>query len=220
MRRWNVDLYDQQNEFELKINAHWQAAVTGIFGHNGSGKSTLLRQILGIGTASSAQHIALDSACFVDRDLGIFKAAAQRQLSWIPQDIGLLPHFTVAQNITFGQKECDTTPLHQLDLARLLHRFPFQMSRGEQQRVAIARALWKPSQAILADEPFSALDRNHRHQAWELLIQAAREESRSLLVINHNWNEIATYCDHVLILDQGQLVYSGRPETAPGTLTH
>ena len=141
--------------------------LVALIGPSGSGKTTLLRLTAGLLTGHSG-HIRLG-----ERDLSNVPVH-QREIGMMFQHYALFPHLTVAENVAYGLKMRGVakaarrkTALEMLELVGLsahIDRLPGQMSGGQQQRVALARALAFGPQALLLDEPLSALDASIRGQ--------------------------------------------------------
>ncbi|MFM6516535.1 MAG: ATP-binding cassette domain-containing protein, partial [Microcystis panniformis] len=122
----------------------------------------------------------LNGRILFDSEKGINLPSRQRCIGFVVQNYALFPHLTVAENIAFGlpknlsEKVIKQQIANQLELVQLLgmeNRYPHQLSGGQQQRVAIARALASRPEALLLDEPFSALDTHLRAQLERQMIK-------------------------------------------------
>ncbi|MDB9481936.1 ATP-binding cassette domain-containing protein, partial [Dolichospermum circinale CS-537/05] len=122
---------------------------------------------------------------------------------------------TVAQNIAFGiPKYIDTkTEVEKQLIAMKLqgfgNRYPHQLSGGQQQRVALARALASKPEALLLDEPFSALDTHLRSQLEQQVTEILADYSGVTLFVTHNMEEAYRLCPHLLVLEQGKAAHYG-----------
>jgi ABC-type dipeptide/oligopeptide/nickel transport system ATPase component len=90
-----------------------------------------------------------------------------------------------------------------------LERFPSQISVGQGQRVLIVMALLHSPSLLIADEPTSALDALTQREILDLLSKIGKEKQMSVLFISHDLSSVATFCDRVAILHEGQIVESG-----------
>jgi len=222
-----VQIRQRIGNFELNLDWQAQARRLAIVGPSGSGKSLTLRLIAGLdqarhgasAAASMAAPAASSSAsdavhCSVSLGGQIFSALppSARQLGYVPQDYGLFPHMTVAQQLAFplgAQLSAARDWLLHLGLAGLEARKPAALSLGQQQRVALARALVRPCRLILLDEPFSALDTPRRRQLRQTLRAVQNEISATTVLVTHDPDEAALLADEILVLDQGRVLQVG-----------
>jgi len=136
------------------------------------------------------------------------------------QNYALFPHLSVAQNIGFGlqqlpKAERDRRVNEQLALVQLQgmgKRYPHQLSGGQQQRVALARALAIQPQALLLDEPFSALDTYLRSQLEKQLVETLVTYNGVSLFVTHNLEEAYRVCKNLLVLSEGKTAVYGSKE--------
>lgn len=195
--------------------------VLGVLGPNGAGKSTLLGALNGelplAGGTVSLDGRALDAWQGTER---------ARRLAVLPQSSTLNFAFTVESVVGFGRLPHDSgrqrdneiiaSALGAADASHLTGRSYLALSGGERQRVHLARVLaqlWPggAEQVLLLDEPTSALDPLHQHTT----LQAVREfadRGAAVLVILHDLNLAARYCDRLLLLHEGRPHLQGTPE--------
>lgn len=183
--------------------------VVALVGPSGSGKSTLLNLIGGIdsadqGTVEVAGNVlnGLD-----DRARTLFR---RRHIGFVFQFFNLVPTLTVEENLLLplelnrmpdGERVAEL--LEQVGMRERAHRFPDQLSGGEQQRVAITRALVHRPALLLADEPTGNLDVRMAAQVLDLLLELARQHQRTMVVVTHS-AEVAARADRVFLLgDRG-----------------
>jgi ABC-type sulfate/molybdate transport systems ATPase subunit/ABC-type sulfate transport system permease component len=191
--------------FDLDIA--WTPATRrlAIIGPSGSGKSLALRLIAGL-EQNETGMVRLGAA-----DLDALPPE-RRQIGYMPQDYGLFPHMTVAQQLAFPV-DADAASarywLEHLGLAALLGRLPHQLSFGQRQRVALARALTRHSQLLLFDEPFAALDTPRRRRLQQSLRALQREISAVTILVTHDPDEAALLADEVLVIEQGRVLQAG-----------
>ena len=163
-----------------------------LMGPSGCGKTTLLETICGLRFPTAGKVIV--------NSVDVTKLApAQRQISYVPQDLALFPNMTVGKQIEFGleirkapksERRQRVDELAQLmGIAGLLSRLPADLSGGEKQRVALARALSFRPTLLCLDEPLSSLDDTTRNRMTDLLAEIHRTEKVTVLHVTHNQQE-------------------------------
>ena len=183
-----------------------------IIGPSGSGKSTLLGLIAGL-DAPSGGHILIDGVDITTLDEDTLARLRGEKIGFVFQFFHLVPSLTALENILVpmeiaGRRDARQRAQALLDEVGLHdrgHHYPSQLSGGEQQRIAIARALANDPPLILADEPTGNLDtRNGRH-ILDLLLQAGRARSATLVIVTHD-AAVAAVADAQLTLRDGRPV--------------
>ncbi|QYD67225.1 ATP-binding cassette domain-containing protein [Paraburkholderia edwinii] len=191
--------------FDLDIEWAPTTRRLAIIGPSGSGKSLALRMIAGL-ERSDGSTVKLG-----ERDLATL-APEQRQIGYMPQDYGLFPHMTVAQQLSFP-RDADAASarywVEHLGLAALTARLPRELSFGQRQRVALARALTRHSQLLLFDEPFSALDTPRRRRLQQSLRELQREIAAVTVLVTHDSDEAALLADELLVIEHGRVLQTG-----------
>tara|TARA_B100001123_G_C15338806_1_gene1033895 strand:+ start:2288 stop:3298 length:1011 start_codon:yes stop_codon:yes gene_type:complete len=187
--------------------------ITAIIGGSGSGKSTLLRIIAGLEIPDSG-HIVLNGIAL--NGFSQFVPPEKRDCTLVPQDYALFPNMTIRQNVFFGKRAQDkpTRIRELLELTRiekLEHRYPHQISGGEQQRVALVRALATNPSLLLLDEPLSNLDQELRDSVRTELIDLFRKTETTALFVSHDTDDAITMADKVIVLRDGKAVQIGTP---------
>jgi putative ABC transport system ATP-binding protein len=179
-----------------------------IQGTSGSGKSTLLNCIGGLdGIDSGSVCVA---GTLVERLKGEKLSDYRRDnLGFIFQFYNLLPSLTAYENVALTKTIVKNAQdpgkmLEAVGLAKDKHKFPSQMSGGEQQRVSIARALAKNPSVILGDEPTGALDSETGVIVLELLQKMCREEHKTVILVTHN-ADIARCADKIIRMKNGKV---------------
>lgn len=195
--------------------------LLGVLGPNGAGKSTLLGALCGELKTTQGQ-------LWLDEQLLTHWAGAQRaqRLAILPQSSTLSFAFTVQEVVTMGRMPHDSgrqrdaevvqAALEAADALHLHERSYLTLSGGERQRVHLARVLaqlWpgEGGQTLLLDEPTSMLDPLHQHTT----LQAVRDFAHrggAVMVILHDLNLAARYCDRLLLLESGRAYALGTPE--------
>jgi len=214
-----VELQKTFSSFTLEANLTANKKPLGILGSSGSGKSMTLRCIAGLETPTQG-HIVLNGRVLFDSKQGINIPSRQRRIGFVFQNYALFPHMRVAHNIAFGMPVLSKTERKQrvnqyielMQLQGLEKRYPHELSGGQQQRVALARALAIAPEALLLDEPLSALDQYLRNQIEKLLIEVFSSYQGVTLFVTHNLEEAYRVCDNLLVLSQGKVIASGRKE--------
>jgi molybdate transport system permease protein len=200
--------------FHLQIAFNTDDQPLGLLGGSGAGKSMILRCLAGIETPTQGQ-IILNNRVLFDSENKIDIPIYQRRIGFLFQNYALFPHLTVAQNIAFGiPKYIDTkTEVEKQLIAMKLqgfgNRYPHQLSGGQQQRVALARALASNPEALLLDEPFSALDTHLRSQLEQQVTEILADYSGVTLFVTHNMEEAYRLCPNLLVLEQGKAAHYG-----------
>jgi putative ABC transport system ATP-binding protein len=183
-------------------------------GRSGSGKSTLLNLICGIDVPDDGE-VEIDGQVITtmsERDRTLFRRA---HIGFVYQAFNLVPTLTVADNVRLvlelnaidglaAQDRIDTL-LDRVGLGDRADSYPDLLSGGEQQRVAIARALAHGPSLVLADEPTGNLDDRTADEILHMLDQLIKEAGGTMIVATHS-AKVASHCDRVLELHDGQLV--------------
>ncbi len=146
----------------------------------------------------------------------------ERGIGFLPQRSALFSHLTVAQNVAFGQPDATVVKelLRTFELDAWAQRRPGSLSAGEQQRVSLARALAARPEALILDEPLSALDVTSRAETRRALGETLRAAAKPTLLITHDPLDVIELTDRVIVLENGRITQQGTPETlqaAPAT---
>ena len=190
-------------------------SFVALVGSSGSGKSTLLKTVNRL-VEPSAGQVMLNGAPVGDEE----PHALRRRIGYIFQNIGLFPHFTVAENIAIGLRL--TGVKHNADrIAELLDlvdlprdfasRFPDALSGGQRQRVGVARALATEPGLLIMDEPFGALDPVTRDQLGEAIRGLHDRLGLTTIMVTHDMAEALLLADRVLVMDAGRVVADCTP---------
>lgn len=209
---------------ELLKTAHLEFAaskITGLIGHNGSGKSTLLKVLAGQMAASGqVQYQGQDLHTWGRRTLA-------RSIAYLPQDPpatrGLLVRELVALGRypwhgafgRFSAKDADKTreAMELTDIAPLADRLVDTLSGGERQRAWIAMMVSQDAECLLLDEPISALDIAHQIEILNLLKDLSQDRGIAVIVVLHDINMAARYCDRLIALKKGRCTAEGPTDT-------
>ncbi|KPB01982.1 ABC transporter ATP-binding protein [Ahrensia marina] len=199
----------------------------GIVGESGSGKSMTGRAIMRL-VRRPGQQIA-DKMIFDGIDLQAQSEREMRHLrgarvSMVMQDpkFSLNPVMTVGAQIIealktherLGRKDMKARMIEMLhsvrinDPERVINLYPHEVSGGMGQRIMIAMMLIPKPDLLIADEPTSALDVSVQAQVLELIDELVRDKGMSLILISHDLNLVARYCDRILVMHAGEVVES------------
>ncbi|MDZ7951496.1 molybdate ABC transporter permease subunit [Nostoc sp. DedQUE09] len=203
--------------FDLKVAFTADEQPLGLLGGSGAGKSMILRCLAGIETPTTGR-IVLNGRVLFDSEQGINLPSRDRRIGFLVQNYALFPHMNVAQNIAFGlPKKLSAGSIRvqveeqliAMQLQGLGDRYPHQLSGGQQQRVALARALASQPEALLLDEPFSALDTHLRSQLEQQMTETLADYQGVTLFVTHNMEEAYRICPNLLVLEHGRAVHYG-----------
>jgi molybdate transport system ATP-binding protein len=185
-------------------------------GPSGAGKTSVLRIVAGLLRPDSGR-VSCGEATWLDTARGVDLAPEQRRCGYLFQDYALFPHLSAARNVAYPLRAAARRDRRRRALD-LLERFgvghladtrPRTMSGGERQRVALARALARRPEALLLDEPLSALDARTRASASRELGAVLRETGVPTLLVTHDFAEAALLGDRVGVIDGGAVVQHG-----------
>jgi molybdate transport system ATP-binding protein len=207
-------------DFELELDASFQARVTSLFGPSGAGKTTILDAIAGL-RGIAAGEIEINGKTLVSTKRGINLSPQARGVGYVPQEGALFPHLSVKKNILFGagrglhakKTKAFTTDhvIGVLEIGNLLERPVTKLSGGEAQRVALARAILSHPQLLLLDEPLAALDIGLKERILPYLGRVRDEFSIPIIYVTHNMSEVLSLADWVLMIRRGRLIAQGVP---------
>lgn len=199
-----------ENRFQVLKNISLQIQdgdYVVILGASGSGKSTLLNVISGLERPESGEirYDNEDITTFSDNLLTEFR---RKNIAFIFQQYYLLPHMDVAQNVKMGadlsaNKEYRTI-IEAVGLGNKLHKYPSELSGGEQQRVSVARALAKKPKVLFLDEPTGALDEQTGRQVLDYISRLQTEYGFTIVMVTHNLN-IAEMANTVIRMNSGRI---------------
>jgi molybdate transport system permease protein len=214
-----VDLAKKLPEFSLSVQFSAEGAPLAVLGPSGAGKTMLLRCIAGLERPDRGR-IVLDGTVLLDTERRIDEPARNRKIGLLFQNYCLFPHRSVAENVGFGLVHLPLGErmsrvralLGRTHAAELEQRYPRELSGGEQQRVALARALAIEPEALLLDEPLSALDTHLRSQIEVQLLETFASYRRPTLLVTHNIEEAYRLGDRLLVLSRGKIAALGQKE--------
>lgn len=185
----------------------------GVLGRNGVGKTTLLRAILGLMSRTTGS-ILLDGEELVSRPT---HERARAGIGYVPQGRGILPDFTVHENLVVGtfatQNRSGQIQEWVLDmfpiLKQFLHRKGGNLSGGQQQQLAIARALLSEPKVLLLDEPTEGIQPNIVEQIEDVLIDINRKQGLTVVLVEQNLAFVRRAANRFAILNRGSVAETG-----------
>lgn len=195
--------------------------VVGLLGQNGSGKSTLLKML------ARQQAPSAGTIRFETKPLGSWgDKAFARRVAYLPQDPPLGTGLAVRELVALGRypwhgalgrfsatdKDKTEEAMALTGVDRFADRAVDTLSGGERQRVWIAMLVAQDAGCFLLDEPISALDVSHQIEILSLVSQLSHERGIGVVVVLHEVNMAARFCDEILALKNGRLVVSEAPE--------
>lgn len=201
------------------------AERVGIVGESGSGKSTFGRAIMRLLPPSArveATTLDFEAAPLLSRSEKAMRGLRGNRIALIMQD----PRYSLNPVLKVGKQVAEAALLHQkigkrrafelaaemlgkvsiADVERTMELYPHQISGGMGQRVMIAMMLLAKPRLVIADEPTSALDVSVRGDVLRLLDQLVRENNSALLLISHDIRMVASFCERILVMYQGQVI--------------
>lgn len=188
-------------------------------GPSGCGKTTTLKMINRLIKPDSG-HIRLNGQDIAAMD----RYQLRRHTGYVIQQIGLFPNMTVHQNICVVPKllkwpkdKCDQVVRELLEMVDLpydqyAHKYPSEMSGGQQQRIGILRALAASPPVVLMDEPFSALDPMTRRSLQQEVKNLQQKLHKTIIFVTHDMEEALELADVIIFMDHGSIVQMAPPE--------
>ncbi len=209
-----VSIDKRFGRFHLRVDFRSGGGVLGLLGPSGCGKSMILKCIAGVETPDSGR-IVLNGRVLYDSTAGIDIRPQQRRVGYLFQSYALFPRMNVAENIAAGVRGTATDKaaaveqwIRRLRLEGLQRNLPDQLSGGQQQRVALARMLAAEPEAVLLDEPFSALDA-HLREHMQLLLLDTVKDCADVFMVSHSRDEIYKLCEQTYVLSDGKIAAGG-----------
>ena len=197
-----------------------QEGQTCVFvGPSGCGKSTILRMINRMIEQTSGT-ILINKEDILDKDPDKLRMS----IGYVIQQIGLLPHRTVAENVAIvprlygwpkekiNKRIDELLELIGLDPEETSNKYPAQLSGGQMQRVGVARAMAVDPPIMLMDEPFGAVDPIVRGHLQDEFLRLQKEMRKTICFVTHDINEAIKMGDTIAIFDIGTLVQHGTPQ--------
>jgi len=187
-------------------------------GTSGSGKTTSMRMINRM-TDPTKGKILINDKNIQDLD----PVQLRRKIGYVIQDIGLMPHMTIRDNITLVPKllkvpenERNEIADRMIDMVELpkemLDRYPSELSGGQQQRIGVVRALAADQDVILMDEPFGALDPITRDSLQDLIKDLQERLGKTIIFVTHDMDEALKLANKIAIMSEGKVLQYDTPD--------
>lgn len=195
--------------------------VIGLIGHNGSGKSTLVKLL------ARQQPVTGGTVAFEGRALSTWgERPFARRVAYLPQQTPPASGMLVKELVALGRypwhgplgrvrpvdREKVTEAMALADVESFANRLVETLSGGERQRVWLAMLVAQDARFLLLDEPISALDVTHQVEVLALVQRLSRERGLGVVVVLHDVNMAARFCDEILALKAGRLIARGTPD--------
>lgn len=201
----------------LNLQIHEGDFVT-LIGPSGCGKTTTLKLINGLVEATDGE-IYIKGKKISNWN----KIDLRREIGYVIQQVGLFPHLTIQENISYVLKikgidksKRKSRAEGLIELVGLgknyLKKYPRELSGGQQQRVGVARALAADPPIILMDEPFGAIDEITRKKLQEELIGIHKKLNKTIVFVTHDIHEAMKLGNKIVLLKEGKLVTAGSRE--------
>jgi iron complex transport system ATP-binding protein len=193
----------------------------GIIGPNGAGKSTLLKSLLGFLNIPGECILINDKAIheYPKKELGKYIAYVQQEtefsFSFTVKEIVKMGRYPYSKGIGFISDEDERIikdAMQKMEITEFANRSFNELSGGEKQRVVIASALAQQPKILLLDEPTSSLDLHHQIDIYKILKILQRDTNLTTIVVTHDINLAAQYCERIILMNHGKVIKDGKPD--------
>ena len=190
-----------------------------LLGPSGCGKTTTLKMINRLIPATSGK-ILINGEDTSQLDT----TTLRRNIGYVIQQIGLFPNMTIEENITvvprmlgWDKQRCkerasELMSMVALDAKKFLHRYPKEMSGGQQQRIGVIRALAADPPVLLMDEPFGAVDPINREVIQNEFLEMQRQLKKTVMLVSHDIDEALKLGDRIAVFGQGKIIQCASPD--------
>tara|TARA_B100000674_G_scaffold491676_1_gene510129 strand:+ start:1101 stop:1811 length:711 start_codon:yes stop_codon:yes gene_type:complete len=199
--------------FELKPNK-----ITGLLGANGAGKTTLFRSVAGLSSIDTGE-IFLGKNEVSSDDI---ETRSLQGLKYVPQEDSLFEELSLIENLNVALelqfKKIENKHIQKIDFylekmklknkANIKAKF---LSGGEKRKTEILRAILLDAKCILLDEPFAGVDPISVEEIIKILKDL--KENLTIFISDHNFRDVMKVCDEIILMNQGEILLNGPPET-------
>ncbi len=202
-----IDVSKKMPHFDLHVSFVCpENKMLVLIGPSGGGKTTTLRIIAGLEKPDKGT-IVHNGETWLDVEHSIFVPPQKRRLGYVFQEYILFPHLNVYANAAFSAPDKNEAEdlLKLFGIWHLRHRKPYEISGGERQRCAICQALARRPQALLLDEPFSALDMMTRNRLRDELKTLKKSLGLPIVYVTHDVHEASFFADDIVPLVDGKI---------------
>ena len=210
-----VRMKKKLGNFQLDIDFKTDENRIGILGASGCGKSMTLKCIAGIETPDEGR-IIVDGTLLYDSAKKISLKPQKRHIGYLFQNYALFPTMTVEENIAAGlqggkeeKRRKVAKMMEKFQLLGLGKQLPGELSGGQQQRVALARIMANEPEAILLDEPFSALDEFLKDRLAQEMLDLLKDYRGTVILVSHSRDEIYRFTRELLTMADGRQISYG-----------
>ena len=214
--------FESRALYDVNLNIV-DGSYTALIGHTGSGKSTVTQHLNALlkPTEGTVQ--------IGDRE--ITPETSNKNLKFLRKKVAIVFQFpesqlfeeTIAKDIAFGPMNFGATAEEALEVVKrvlpmvgldetFMERSPFDLSGGQMRRVAIAGVLAMDPEVLVLDEPTAGLDPAGRREIMTMFNRLHEEQNISIVLVTHQMDDVASYADHVIIMEKGTVVKMGPPE--------
>ena len=196
------------NEISFEVKT---GEIICLLGPSGCGKTSTLRLIAGLERPLSGSISIADQNVTND---GIFIEPHKRKVGFLFQDFALFPHLTAKQNIEWALTKTSNNRqveelFEQINMVGHEHKYPHELSGGEQQRIALARSIASNPRVLLLDEPFSSLDTNLRNEIRDYTTQLLKQMGITAIIVTHDPDEAMLIADRIILMNKGEITQIG-----------
>ncbi|CUH94969.1 Choline transport ATP-binding protein OpuBA [Propionispora sp. 2/2-37] len=208
----------QQVLHDVNLQIH-QGELIVLIGPSGCGKTTTMKMINRLVTPTKGT-IYIDNQDISQKD----PVTLRRNIGYVIQNIGLLPHMTIEENVAlvpklkkwdadrYRRRVRDLMQMVNLDPDQYAQRYPAELSGGQQQRIGVIRAMAADPPIILMDEPFSALDPISREQLQDELVRLQETIRKTIVFVTHDIDEAIKIGNRICIMNEGRIIQFDTPE--------
>lgn len=210
------DDFEALKQISFKVN---DGELLVLIGPSGCGKTTTMKMVNRL-IEPTTGTITIEGKDIAEEN----PVALRRNIGYVIQQIGLLPHMTIRENVSlvprlkkwekrrYVDRVNELMDMVGLDPQTFGGRYPSELSGGQQQRIGVIRALAAEPKIILMDEPFSALDPISREQLQDELVRLQRGIKKTIVFVTHDMDEALKIADRICIMQKGEIVQLDRPE--------